>query len=64
MGGDGMALSKEVRESLQRQIDALQQRMRIDSNDLDYETHLRQVRELQRLLERRDCKACGCESKM
>lgn len=37
---------------LQRSIDLLKERMRIDSNDLEYETHLRQKRQLQRILDR------------
>ncbi|MDD6382627.1 aminoglycoside phosphotransferase [Mitsuokella sp.] len=37
---------------LQRSIDLLQERMRVDSNDLEYETHLRQKRQLQRILDR------------
>lgn len=45
-----MALSPEVREKLQRRIDELKKRMLYDANDLDYETHLNQVRELQRLV--------------
>ena len=44
-----MALSPEVREKLQRRIDELKKRMQYDANDLDYETHLNQVRELQKL---------------
>ena len=49
-----MSLSPETRERLQKQIDALQKRMQLDSNDLDYETHLHTVRTLQRILDRRD----------
>lgn len=37
---------------LQRSIDLLRERMRVDSNDLEYETHLRQKRQLQRILDR------------
>ena len=37
---------------LQARIDAINQRMVIDSNDLDYETHLRQKRQLQQILDR------------
>ena len=36
---------------LQRSIDLLRERMRVDSNDLEYETHLRQKRQLQRILD-------------
>lgn len=45
-----MALSPEVKEKLQRRIDELKKRMLYDANDLDYETHLNQVRELQKLI--------------
>lgn len=47
-----MTLSAEVRKSVSMQIEALKKRMRIDSNDLDYETHLRLLRELSGILER------------
>ncbi len=49
-----MSLTPEVRERLQAEIDALKKRMQLDSNDLDYETHLHTVRTLQRILDRRD----------
>lgn len=42
----------DARVRLQERIDALNQRLRLDSNDLDYETHLRQKRELQAMLDR------------
>ena len=45
-----MALSPEVRSRLQARIDELKQRMQYDANDLDYETHLNQVRELQKII--------------
>lgn len=45
-----MALSSEVREKLQKRIEELKKRMHYDANDLDYETHLNQVRELQKLI--------------
>lgn len=45
-----MALSPEVRSRLQARIDELKKRMRYDANDLDYETHLNQVRELQKII--------------
>lgn len=45
-----MSLSPEIRAKLEKQIEALHQRLRIDSNDLDYETHLRQIRDLKRIL--------------
>lgn len=45
-----MALSPEVKAKLQQRIDELKKRMHYDANDLDYETHLNQVRELQKLI--------------
>ena len=47
-----MALSQEVKEKLQKRIDELKKRMQYDANDLDYETHLRQKRQLQQILDR------------
>ncbi|MBQ3853188.1 MAG: aminoglycoside phosphotransferase [Anaerovibrio sp.] len=47
-----MALSQEVKEKLQKRIEELKKRMQYDANDLDYETHLNQVRELQQLIDR------------
>lgn len=48
-----MSLSQEVKETLQKRIDELKKRMQYDANDLDYETHLNQVRELQQLINRK-----------
>ncbi len=48
-----MALSQEVKDKLQKRIDELKRRMQYDANDLDYETHLQQVRELQKLINRK-----------
>ena len=45
-----MALSPETKDKLQRRIDELKKRMLYDANDLDYETHLNQVRELQKII--------------
>ena len=45
-----MALNPEVRAKLQARIDELKKRMHYDANDLDYETHLNQVRELQKII--------------
>lgn len=45
-----MSLSPEVLAKLQARIDDLKKRMQYDANDLDYETHLNQVRELQRII--------------
>ena len=47
----------EAMERLQRRIDELERRMRLDSNDLDYETHRKQKRELQGILDRMKQKA-------
>ena len=46
-----MAENEAIRR-LQASIDMLKERMRIDSNDLEYESHLRQKRQLQRTLDR------------
>ena len=46
-----MAENEAIRR-LQASIDMLKERMRIDSNDLEYESHLRQKRQLQRILDR------------
>lgn len=45
-----MALNPEIRAKLQARIDELKKRMQYDANDLDYETHLNQVRELQKII--------------
>ena len=42
----------EAMTRLQQRIDNIEKRMRLDSNDLDYETHLRQKRQLQQILDR------------
>lgn len=49
-GGRTMALNPEIRAKLQARIDELKKRMLYDANDLDYETHLNQVRELQKII--------------
>ena len=46
-----MALTTEARSRITAQIDALKKRLPIDSNDLDYETHLKTIRQLQRILD-------------
>ncbi len=46
-----MAVSQEILDRLQAQIDALDKRLRYDGNDLEYETHLQKKRELQRTLD-------------
>ena len=48
-----MSLDPEVRRKLQGQIDALKKRMQYDANDLEYETHLHLVRDLQRILDKK-----------
>ena len=45
-------IHSEAMERLQKSIDCIEKRLRIDSNDLDYETHLRQKRKLQQILDR------------
>lgn len=47
-----MAMTTEQRERMQAQVDALKKRLAIDSNDLDYETHLHTIRTLQRILDK------------
>lgn len=44
--------SSEAMARIQQSIDNIEKRMRVDSNDLDYETHLRQKRQLQQILDR------------
>ncbi len=46
-----MALTTEARSRITAQIDALKKRLPLDSNDLDYETHLKTIRQLQRILD-------------
>ena len=46
-------LKPEVKARLQAQIDALKKRMQYDANDLEYETHLQRVRELQNIVDRK-----------
>ena len=47
-----MALDEKTRAGIERTIDELKKRLPLDSNDLDYETHLHTIRMLQRLLDR------------
>lgn len=47
-----MALITEARSRITAQIDALKKRLPLDSNDLDYETHLKTIRQLQSILDR------------
>ncbi len=46
----------EAMARIQQSIDSIEKRMRVDSNDLDYETHLRQKRQLQQILDRMKAK--------
>ena len=46
-----MALDEKTRAEIERTIDELKKRLSLDSNDLDYETHLHTIRMLQRLLD-------------
>lgn len=52
-----MSLSPETRAKIEAQIAELRKRLQIDSNDLDYETHLKQIRDLKRFLETTDAAA-------
>ena len=45
-------MDAKTREKLQRSVDELSRRMTIDSNDLDYETHLHTLRTLRRILDK------------
>lgn len=47
-----MDKKEEAMVRLQASIERINQRLPIDSNDLDYETHLRQKRQLQQILDR------------
>jgi len=46
-----VALDEKTRAGIERTIDELKKRLSLDSNDLDYETHLHTIRMLQRLLD-------------
>lgn len=45
-------MRQKDRRRLEQSIAALKERLPLDSNDLDYETHLHVIRTLQRLLDR------------
>ena len=47
-----MNTKEEAMQRLQHSIDNIDKRLKIDSNDLDYETHLRQKKQLQQILYR------------
>jgi hypothetical protein len=52
LSGKGLRkVDEKIRGRLQARIDELNKRLRVDSNDLEYESHLRQKRELQRILD-------------
>lgn len=51
--GDCKPNKKAVRQKLQQRIDLLKKQM-ADENDMDFEMHLRTVRELQAILRRQD----------
>ena len=48
-----MSLKPEIRAKIQLHIDELKKRMQYDANDLDYETHLHMMRDLQRVLDKK-----------
>ncbi|WP_229711378.1 aminoglycoside phosphotransferase [Pectinatus frisingensis] len=48
----GADMTDEVKFKIQNQIDALKRRMNYDANDLEYETHLHAMRDLQKILDK------------
>lgn len=48
---DDMPRSEAMRR-IQTSIDLLEKRMQVDSGDMEYESHLRQKKQLQRVLDR------------
>lgn len=46
-------LSEETRLKLKRQIERLKEQMRQDNSDLDFETHLHMVKDLENILRNR-----------
>ncbi len=58
-----MAIAAAERQRIQAQIDALRKRLTIDSNDLDYETHLHTIRTLQRILDVSEHRGAPVEEK-
>ena len=58
-----MDQKEEAMQRLQRSIDLIDKRLPLDSNDLDYETHLRQKRRLQQILDRMRANAYEEEKK-
>lgn len=45
-------LSEETRRKIRAQIASLKAQMRYDANDLEFETHLHMMRELENVLKR------------
>lgn len=43
---------RDVMRRVQTSIDLLEKRMQVDSGDMEYESHLRQKKQLQRVLDR------------
>lgn len=43
-------LTEETRQKLKLQIERLKEQMKNDTNDLDYETHLHMVKDLESIL--------------
>ncbi len=43
-------MTSETRLKIERQIAEMKKRLAIDSNDLDYETHLHTIRTLEKIL--------------
>ena len=50
-------MQDDAMRRIQASIDALAKRLSVDSNDLEYETHLRQKKQLQRVLDRMKAKS-------
>ncbi len=44
-------MTDELKQKLQHRITELKRRMSYDANDLEYETHLHMMRDLQRILD-------------
>ena len=52
-------MADEAMRRLQTSIDLLAKRLQVDSNDLEYETHQRQKKQLQRVLDRMKTRKYG-----
>ncbi|WP_196593690.1 aminoglycoside phosphotransferase [Pectinatus sottacetonis] len=44
-------MADEIRQKIQKRIEELKKRMNYDANDLEYETHLHIMRDLQQILD-------------